>query len=434
MGTNKLNELRVQYARRHQFRTQGISVEGPAVTVSGVAQFGGARLGDGNSVGFDFNQGITQVIDNLSWIRSTHAYKMGIDAQWIGDRRVRGEQFVYTFPNNAAYLAAKRRRAKSATLAAAAFGNLHREIQLGFYGLFVQDDWQVLPHSSCCTACATTCSTCRQRVLRGQPVLAGLHRSTRTTRAARGVSWSVDAERGPVVRASLGLMYEPPLIDFYDNAILSNGDPASYNVTHRGRSRARRRSRRASPTGRRGSCCRGRASPRWIRTSGPQSAWLSNVQVERALNDDCRCAGYVNSVGRNMPVLIDVNIIRPGGRCADWPTSIRRPSTRDPRRPDVRITVNVFKSIGECELQRVHADAGAPHARGWQRQARIRWRAGPTTRRRPARMSLAAVTIASRTRPISIARKVSRRSTRPHVVVSGFWRRRWRATECARRS
>src|SRR5207253_11501626 len=107
VGQSMLNELRVQYARRHQFRTQGVSVDGPAVTVSGVAQFGGARLGDTNSVGFDFNQGITQAIDNVSWIRGRHALKAGIDAQFIADRRVRGEQFVYTFPSTAAYLDAK---------------------------------------------------------------------------------------------------------------------------------------------------------------------------------------------------------------------------------------------------------------------------------------------------------------------------------------
>ncbi len=33
-----------------------------------------------------------------------------------------------------------------------------------------------------------------------------------------------------MLRASIGLMYEPPLLDFYDNAILNNGDPKSYNV------------------------------------------------------------------------------------------------------------------------------------------------------------------------------------------------------------
>src|SRR3954453_20301050 len=96
IGQSMLNELRVQYARRHQFRTQGVSVEGPAITVSGIAQFGGAQLGDTNSVGFDFNQGITQAIDNVSWIRGKHALKAGVDAQFIGDQRGRGEQFAYT--------------------------------------------------------------------------------------------------------------------------------------------------------------------------------------------------------------------------------------------------------------------------------------------------------------------------------------------------
>ena len=81
-------------------------------------------------------------------------------------------------------------------------------------------------------------------------------------------------------------MYEPPLLDFYDNAILNNGDPQSYNVgplLRHGRGRAgvpgqpRHRRRPAS-------CCRGRASTRSIRTSRRSTAWLSNVQVERALD------------------------------------------------------------------------------------------------------------------------------------------------------
>src|SRR5215203_1845792 len=146
LGRGMLNELRVQYARRHQFRTQGISVEGPAITVSGVAQFGGARLGDTNSVGFDFNQGITQVIDNVSWIRGAHAFKAGVDAQWIADRRTRGEQFIYTFPSNTAYLAAKSGVAPFGyTSLQQLFGNRDAEYNSGFYGFFVQDDWQIAP-------------------------------------------------------------------------------------------------------------------------------------------------------------------------------------------------------------------------------------------------------------------------------------------------
>ena len=77
------------------------------MTVNGKASFGGARIGDGNSVGFDFNQGISQVIDNVSLIRGKHALKTGIDAQWIGDERVRGDLFLYTFATINDYLAAK---------------------------------------------------------------------------------------------------------------------------------------------------------------------------------------------------------------------------------------------------------------------------------------------------------------------------------------
>ncbi len=46
-----------------------------------------------------------------------------------------------------------------------------------------------------------------------------------------GFSWSLDDRATTVVRASMGLMYQPPLIDFYDNAILGNGDPRAYTVT-----------------------------------------------------------------------------------------------------------------------------------------------------------------------------------------------------------
>ena len=40
-----------------------------------------------------------------------------------------------------------------------------------------------------------------------------------------------------------------------------------------------------------------------------QSAWLSNVQVERALRSDMAVSvGYVHSIGRNLPVLMAVGI------------------------------------------------------------------------------------------------------------------------------
>jgi hypothetical protein len=49
-----------------------------------------------------------------------------------------------------------------------------------------------------------------------------------------------------------------------------------------------------------------------------QSAWLSNVQVERALTSNIAVsAGYVNSIGRNLPVLLDANLIPSGATLPD---------------------------------------------------------------------------------------------------------------------
>ncbi len=143
-GSDKLNELRVQYARRHQFRTlSDTAADGPAITVTGVANFGGPRIGDTTSAGFDFNQGIWQVIDNLTWIRGKHGFKAGIDAQFIADDRVRGERFFYTFPNNDTYLSARGGSTPlSYTSLQQDFGDLTAAYDSAFYGFFVQDDWQ----------------------------------------------------------------------------------------------------------------------------------------------------------------------------------------------------------------------------------------------------------------------------------------------------
>src|SRR4051812_1110267 len=147
MGNSRLNEFRLQFVRRHQFRTLGsTAVAGPAITVSGIAQFGGPRLGDDNSVGFDFTQKIWQVIDNYTWLKGGHAIKTGADLQYIGDDRVRGENFQYTFATTAAYLAAT---AGTNPLAYQSlqqtFGDLTAQYRSRFYGFFVQDDWQVAP-------------------------------------------------------------------------------------------------------------------------------------------------------------------------------------------------------------------------------------------------------------------------------------------------
>src|SRR5262249_11157073 len=135
-----------------------------------------------------------------------------------------------------------------------------------------------------------------------------------------GVSWAVDSSGRTVVRASTGKMFEPPLINFYDNAILSNGDPIRFTV---GPVRGTDPGAPPFPTNLANPGQVGFVVPRQSITAvdtdfRTQSAWLSNVQLERALNDDLSvAAGFVNATGRNLPVLIDVNLVLRGAALND---------------------------------------------------------------------------------------------------------------------
>jgi hypothetical protein len=85
-------------------------------------------------------------------------------------------------------------------------------------------------------------------------------------------------------------MYEPPLIDFYDNAILSNGDPRAYTVSVSGTSSGAP----PFPTSL-ANVPPGFVLPRQSITAvdpdfATQYAWLTNVQVERALTSDMSLA------------------------------------------------------------------------------------------------------------------------------------------------
>ncbi len=234
IGASKLNEFRYQFAQRHQFRTIGTGVAGPAITVSGIAQFGGPRIGDGNSVGFDFTQRIHQVIDNFTWVKGSHALKIGFDVQFIGDERVQGENFQYTFPTIDSYLAAKSGANPFGYNALQqTFGKLDINYNSRFYGFFLQDDWQVTPRLKLLYGLrydvfdVPEVRTFAQNIYNGTEF--AIDKNNWGPRL--GLAWTLDDAGQTVVRASMGRMFEPPLLDFYDNAILNNGDPLRYNVS-----------------------------------------------------------------------------------------------------------------------------------------------------------------------------------------------------------
>ena len=368
IGGTMLNELRVQYARRHQFRSQGISVDGPAVTVAGKANFGGARTGDGNSVGFDFNQGISQVIDNVSWIVGKHAFKTGVDAQWIGDNRVRGDLFLYNFATIADYLAAKSgANARAYSNFQQQLGDVTASYDSAFYGAFIQDDWQIAPRVKLLYGLRyDVFDVPAARQFAANPYAQSFTIDKNNIGPRAGLAWAIDQRARTVLRASVGLMYEPPLLDFYDNAILNNGDPKSYNVGP------------VLPT-----AAGAPAFPASLATPPPgfvlpkqsisavdadfetQSAWLSNVQLERALSNDLAVTvGYVNSTGRGLPVLMDINMIPSGATLADG-----RPVFSAARVNTAFDHINMFQSIAESSYNAFTATLTKRMTHGWMTQA-----------------------------------------------------------------
>ena len=367
-GTGLLNELRVQYARRHQFRTHGVSVDGPAVTVSGKAQFGGARLGDSNSVGFDFNQGITQLVDNVTWIRGAHALKTGVDAQWVADRRVRGDLFLYNFATIADYQAAVGgANPRAYSNFQQQLGDVTASYDSGFYGFFVQDDWQISPRVKLLYGIRYDLFNVPDaRPFAANPYSQRFAIDKNNVGPRAGVAWALNGAATTVLRASVGLMYEPPLLDFYDNAILNNGDPKSYNV---GPLLPTAQGAPAFP-GSLASPPPGFTLPRQsINAVDPafrtQSAWLSNIQLERALSSDISVnVGYVNSTGRNLPVLIDVNLVPSGATLPDG-----RPIFSSSARVDPTFDrINMFKSIGDSSYNAFTAGLTKRMTHGWLAQ------------------------------------------------------------------
>jgi hypothetical protein len=368
IGASKLNEFRFQRAQRHQFRTIGTGVPGPAITVSGIAQFGGPRLGDDNSVGFDFTQTINQVIDNYTWIKGAHALKTGVDAQYISDERVQGDNFQYTFATTDAYLAAKSgANPFGYTQLQQTVGQLGIDYRSRFYGFFVQDDWQIGPRVKLLYGVRYDLFD----VPEARPFAANIYSNDfaidkNNWGPRAGLSWSLDETGRTVLRASVGRMFEPPLIDLYNNSILLNGDPLRYNVSISGSTAGAPSFPAALSTG---------APPRQsINAMDPafktHEAWLSNVQLERAFGSDMSLAiGYVNATGRKLPVQMEVNLIPTGAVLADgrdiYSTTVSAATRVNPLFDHVYL----FQSIAESAYNAFTATLTRRMQHGFQAQA-----------------------------------------------------------------
>jgi len=338
IGNSQLNELRLQYAHRHQQSlTNGDSAPAPSIAVQGAATFGGPYYTTGQGgAGFDFKQNITEVIDNYTFMRSNHSYKIGFDGQWVHDVRVSAPVQQYSFPTIAAYQLAKTGvNPFSYSTFSQVFGDLGFSMDTGLYSAFAQDDWQVAQNLK--VLYGVRYDLYRYPDARADSPFSysqkfNIDKNNFGPRA--GLAWTLDPRT--VVRASSGLMYDQPILIAYENALQFNGSPHLFTASVApGAAGAP-----AFPNNLSNAPAGFVLPTQSISTIDPNfqvaRTWQNNVQVERALGTDYAVTvGYTFSKIGQLPVVSDINLINPIGALADgrpiYSTAVSAATRMDPR-------------------------------------------------------------------------------------------------------
>jgi hypothetical protein len=362
--SNKLNELRFQYAHRHQSSfANADSGSGPAINIASPAiQFGGPFGGTGQgNANWDFKQNITQFIDNFTYIRSSHSYKFGVDVQHIYDDRTSAPQFLYVFPTLVAYQAAKSGVApRGYTSMTQITGDLGFNMSTNVFSTFVQDDWQLGPSLKILYGVRYDL----YKYPDGLPdaPLAQTHsfNTDGNNFGPRvGVAWAVTPTTA--FRASTGWMFDQPILGGYEQALQLSGSPKAPIYTFNGTSTGAP----AFPNG---------ASTGALSTQSPWAVnsdfvvartWQVNAQLEHSFaNDFTASIGAIYTDGNHLPVVTNINPINPIGTLSDgrpiFNTSASAATRLDPRFN----LIQEVQSVGESTFKSMTLQAGKRFRKG----------------------------------------------------------------------
>lgn len=355
-GPNRLNELRVQYAHRHQSSVKNADTgTGPAVLISGIVGFGGATGGTGQgNAGFDFKQNLTQVIDNFTLIRGNHSYKIGFDFQRVYDERIAAPQFIYTFPSVQSYLDAKSGvNPLGYTTMTQLQGDRTFNMTTNIFSMFVQDDWQVAPKFKVLYGIRYDLYNYPKGLANAPLAQTREFNIDRNNIGPRvGVAWSIDSDT--VLRASTGIMYDQPILGGYEQALQLSGSPRAPIYTFSPTTAGAPAFPASAGTG-----TLSQQSP-WAVDPAFQVAhtWQSNAQLERSFGSDLSMSlSMMYAKGDQLPVVTDVNLINPVGTLGDgrpiFNTAVNASTRVDPRFNHI----NQVQSIGESTFKSMTVQA-----------------------------------------------------------------------------
>jgi hypothetical protein len=346
-----LNELRTQYATRSQGRVPGaFAGSGPAIAITGVANFGGP-VGGLSDAGFGFTQDVLQLSNNLTHIRGDHAYKFGIDFQRVMDTRTNSPQQQYTFSSIDNYLAARSGANPFAyNTFTQYFGETYLEFNSNLYGFFVQDDWRIAPDVKLLYGIRYDLYDVPNADPNAPFEASRDFRIDKNNWAPRlGVVWTLGEDNRTVLRANTGVMYDQPLLAMYEQALTADG-------TNRRAAASFQPATPGAPAFPNVLSAGSGAQPNSLNTVSRDfevaRMWQNNVQVERQLGANYAVAvGTTYTRGYALPVISNINVINPIGRLADgrpiYSTAVNANTRLDPRYN----VINMVESLGESDYK-----------------------------------------------------------------------------------
>jgi hypothetical protein len=200
---NLFNETRFEFTRS-RLSAPVNDATGPAVNISGIANFGTATS---SPTGRDIN--LYELVNNVSFQRGPHSVKTGVDFLYNDINIVfpGALQGVYTFSSLPNFLTGRYVNFQQA------FGPAAQPQTNPNLGLYIQDEWRVNPS-------LTLNAGIRYDV---QYLASPVRTDTNNIAPRIGLAWSPSASRKTVLRASYGLYYDRIPLRALSNALQRSG-------------------------------------------------------------------------------------------------------------------------------------------------------------------------------------------------------------------
>lgn len=320
-----LNELRVSEPYRNEHHVPDpIDGPGPVIAITGVATFNGTPL---SAAGSRFAEKIPSVNDNFTKIIGAHTFKAGFGWQQNNDNQTSSVYSEYTFPNVAAYLAAKNHGTcpisgiTNPLLCYSNFttvlGNPGAAYKSNFYDFFLQDSWQVRPNLLLIYGVRYDYYQAPSPMPNAPFVYnQSFHNPGNDWAPRLGLAWTINDKT--VLRASSGLFYDVPSTNLWYQTFANGGSTAAFTDNF-------------TPTSASApffpnvfSFLPGASfpSPPTIVALNPnyRTPYTVNtsVQISRQLTrNDALTVGYVNTGARDLTYERDMNVINPIGSLPD---------------------------------------------------------------------------------------------------------------------